>query len=56
MTLVRLSACLTPRVLQSLPMAMTGEAADDTEGESGSCRSVCGGVPVCHGEIALCFP
>ena len=37
-------------------MAMTGESADDTEGESGSCRSVCGGVPVCHGGIALCFP
>jgi len=33
----------------SVPMAMTRECADDMEGESGSYRSVCGGVPVCHG-------
>ena len=40
----------------SVPMATTRESADDMEGESGSCRSVCGGVPVCHGGIVLCFP
>ena len=27
-----LNACLTPRVLQSLPMIMTRESVDDTEG------------------------
>jgi len=40
----------------SVPMATTREFADDIERESGSCRSVCGGVPVCHGGIVLCFP
>ena len=40
----------------SVPMATTRESADDMGEESGSCRSVCGGVPVCHGGIALCFP
>ena len=48
----------------SVPMATTRKSADDydkesvddTEGESGSCRSVCGDVPVCHGGITLCFP
>ena len=34
----------------SVPMATTRESTDDMEGESGSCRSVCGGVPVCHEE------
>jgi len=34
----------------SVPMAMIREFADDMEGECGSCRSVCRGVPVCHGE------
>ena len=33
----------------------TGEPADDTEGESGSCRSVCGSVPVCHGGSFYAF-
>jgi len=37
-------------------MAMSRESADDMEGESGRCRSVCGGVPVCHGGVVLCFP
>jgi len=36
-----------------VPIATTREFADEIEGESGSCRSVCGGVPVCHGEIVL---
>jgi len=36
-------------------MTMTRESGNDTEGESGSCRSVCGDVPACHGGIALCF-
>ena len=40
----------------SVPMATTRESADDMEGASGSCRSVCGGVPVCQGGIVLCFP
>ena len=40
----------------SVLMAMTRESADDMDGESGSCRSVCGGVPVCHGGLVLCFP
>jgi len=40
----------------SVPMATIRESADDMGEESGSCRSVCGGVPVCHGGIALCFP
>ena len=30
-------------------MTMARESADNTKGESGSCRSVCGGVSVCHG-------
>ena len=33
----------------SVPMAMTRKFADDTKGESGSCRSVCGRVSACHG-------
>jgi hypothetical protein len=37
-------------------MTITRESVDDTEGESGSCRSVCGDVPACHGGIALRFP
>ena len=36
-------------------MTMTGESADDTEGEFGSCRSVCGGVPACHGRNSFMF-
>ena len=39
-----------------VPMATTRESADDTEDAPGNCRSVCGGVPVCHGRIVLCFP
>jgi len=31
-----------------VPMATTRVSADDMGEESGSCRSVCGGVPVCH--------
>ena len=37
-------------------MTMIRESTDDMEGGSGSCRSACGGVPVCHGGIVLCFP
>jgi len=37
-------------------MAITGESADDAEEEPEGCRSVCGGVPVCHESIVLCFP
>ena len=40
----------------SVPMATTRESADDMGEESGSCQSVCGGVPACHGGIVLCFP
>jgi len=40
----------------SVPMAMTRESADDMEGESERSRSVCRGVPVCHGGVVLCFP
>ena len=40
----------------SVPIATTRESVDDMGEESGSCRSVCGRVPVCHGGIALCFP
>jgi len=32
-----------------VPMATTRESTDDMGEESRSCRSVCGGVPVCHG-------
>jgi len=39
-----------------VPMATTRESTDDTGGEPGSCRSACGGVPVCHGRIVLCLP
>ena len=39
-----------------VPMATTRESADDTEKEPKGCRSACGGVPVCHGKIVLCFP
>jgi len=39
-----------------VPMAITGESADDAEEESKGCRSACAGVPVCHGRIVLCFP
>ena len=39
-----------------VPMAMTRECADDTEGEPGSCRLTCGGVLVCHVMIVLRFP
>jgi len=39
-----------------MPMATTGESADDEEEEPEGCRSACGGFPVCHGRIVLCFP
>ena len=39
-----------------MPMAMTRESADDTEGEPESCRSACGGVLVCHVRMVLRFP
>ena len=39
-----------------VPMAITGESADDAEEEPKGCRSACGGVPVCHERIVLCFP
>ena len=39
-----------------VPMAMTRESADDTEGEPGSCQSACGSVLVCHMRIVLRFP
>ena len=39
-----------------VPMATTRESADNAEEEPGGCRSACGGVPVCHGRIVLCFP
>ena len=32
-----------------------GESADDMVGRLEGCRLVRGGVPVCHGRIALCF-
>ena len=32
------------------------ESADDTEGRHEGCRLVHSGVPVCHGDIVLCFP
>ena len=38
-----------------VPMATTREFADDVEEEPEGCRSACGGVPVCHGGIVLCF-
>ena len=31
-------------------------SADDLGEESEGCRLACGGVPVCHGRIVLCFP
>ena len=40
----------------SVPMATTRESADDMREEFENCRSVCEGVLVCHGGIALCFP
>ena len=39
-----------------VPMATTRESVDGMEEESGSCRSVCGGVLAYHGGIVLCFP
>jgi len=33
-----------------------GESADDAGGGPEDCRLACGGVPVCHGRIVLCFP
>ena len=39
-----------------VPMAATGESANDAEERPKGCRSTCGGVPVCHGRIVLCFP
>ena len=39
-----------------VPMATTREFADDVEEEPEGCRSACGGVPVCHRRIVLCFP
>jgi len=38
-----------------VPMAMTKESADDTEGEPGSCRSAGGDVVSCHVRMVLCF-
>ena len=40
---------------ESVPMARTRESADDMEEESGSCRSACGGVSVCHGGDSFMF-
>ena len=37
-------------------MIMARGSADDTRGESESCRSVCGRILVRHGGIALLFP
>jgi len=31
-------------------------SADDSEEEPQGCRLACGGVPVCHEKIVLCFP
>jgi len=39
----------------SVPMAATRESADDTEGESGSCRSASGDVLVCYVRRVLHF-
>ena len=39
-----------------VPMAMTRESTDDTEGEPRSCRSACVGVLVCHVRMVLRFP
>ena len=39
-----------------VPMAMTEESADDTEGDPRSCRSAYGDVLVCHVRIVLRFP
>ena len=30
-------------------------AVDESEEEPEGCRLACGGVPVCHGRIVLCF-
>ena len=40
----------------SVPMATIRQSADNAGKEFGSCRSACGGVPVRHEEIVLCFP
>ena len=39
-----------------VPMATTGESADNEEEETEGCRSACGGVPVCHERVVLRFP
>jgi len=39
-----------------VPMAATGESADDAEEGPKGCRSACGGVPDCHRRTVLCFP
>ena len=39
-----------------VPMATTGESANDAEEGPKGCRSPCGDVPVYHGRIVLCFP
>jgi hypothetical protein len=31
-------------------------SADDSEEELEGCRLACGGVPVCHERVVLCFP
>jgi len=38
-----------------VPMAMTRESADDTEGEPGSCRSACGGCSNLSREDSFTF-
>ena len=38
-----------------VPMATTRQSADDAGEGLGSYRSACGGVPVCHGRMFLCF-
>ena len=40
----------------STPMATTRESANDTKGESASCRSASGDVLVCYVRIVLRFP
>jgi len=39
-----------------VPMATTRKSTDDAEEEPKGCRSVCGGIPVGHRRIVLCFP
>jgi len=39
----------------SVPIATTRESADDMGEESGSCRSIYGRVPVCHGGDSFMF-